>query len=485
MNRLLIDKQQWDAEHELRKEDMGLKRLQVMSQMQDAELRRKSLEKEAALAQDQMTPVDVNIYDYIPNNNYTQTKLFDKTDAGKRFASLMGGADVNRATGQVIDANGDPIRGPKSIVATKAGRAYGVVSAAMDPEEMVNENIQAASSKIQEMEAQLNSIPSADVAKRAELKTRIAEAKNVLKEHYNMLEPEQLEPLYRQRMKLIDNLSLNVAASGGDKDILVALQQSAQRANADYLSIQQRRMQKEERAKDRDLRRWETEEKARDRAAAAEATKEAARIRAKGGTEKTQREWAIKQDKDGNIVDVRPVDVIKEGKAAPTVEEATGGELKGYTWSKQSEMINQNMKGQNIEISTAYRALENLFKSENSMGQLGMAPADQPRVAAAMRYFKATGANNEIRDAEKAARYVISAEKMFWEDVDSEVQKAATALKRPIKSFTQDEINFIATKLANEKGGFVEDFGYPPRIEHRLSLDRHRIPSPLRPKIVE
>ena len=486
LNRLLIDKQQWDAKHELDKENQGIQRMQVESQLQDAALRRKGLEKQAKIDSAAMEVVPVNIYNFVPNSKYSQDKLFDKTDAGLRFAQAIGGpgTTVDRATGMAKDANGDLVRMPSFLVSTKAAAAFGIAAEAFDPEEMINENLNVANIKIKELEKSLDDTPVVNVAERKRLREKLSEAKTVLNQHTKMLEPEQLEIMYRQKVKMLDNLSLKAAADGAEASVLQQAQNAAQRANVDLLNIQNRIFQKqskdteiqfrkEDRAEARQARKEERELDRAARLSEKQLALEAARI--KGAGEKTQQHYAVKVDKDGNVVDSVLVNTPKTGVASMTPEELDP-RLKGFSWSKQEEMIQSGSKGRNkLEIGTintmAQQAWETIDPSDPLGKKKWIVPADVPRRdATRIVMARDWGKKNSMQTLVDAQREVLSSEAAFMEDVDLRASKEAA--KRGLVALPKQDLDKLIELMAHEKDGFYGDYGYVPKFEHRKSLDR-------------
>jgi hypothetical protein len=480
MNKLLIDKQQWDGKHELDKEEMGLKRMQVESQLQDAKLQRSKLEKESMMAQDAMSPTDANIYDWVPHDSYTDKAMFENSTSGQKFAELLGGSSVDRATGRVYDANGNTVRMQKALLAQRAAAAYGVVAGSLDPEEHANMKVNQISSEINSIESQLSGIPLADIGARVELKTRLADLKNQHKAAVGALEPEQLAPLYRQRTNMIDRLKLNVAAAGSDPHMLSALQDSSSKAMAAWQVMETKVIQKQENERNRELKREEAAQRSADRRQTSEDTLEAARIRAAGGpSEKSQQHLAVLRNDAGLEVASDLVNVPKVAGKSYTPESATDGKLKGYVWHAQSQDIDAKMKENKVDWGVAKSSLESYLKSENIMGQQGLAPADQARLIGAQLNFK-SGTGNPMKDAARTWQGTLTAEEAFTREVDLVAAQIARA--QGVPKLSAAEWNKISTKLAREKGGFFEDFMYVPQFEHRESLYRNLNKNNMRPQ---
>jgi hypothetical protein len=459
---------------------MGLKRMQVESQLQDAKLQRSKLEKESMLAQDAMSPTDANIYDWVPHDNYTDKAMFDDSTSGQKFAELLGGSSVDRATGRVYDANGNTVRMQKALLAQRAAAAYGVVAGSLDPEEHANMKVNQISSDINNIESQLSNIPIADIGARVELKTKLADLKNQHKTAVGALEPEQLAPLYRQRANMIDRLKLNVAAAGSDPHMLSALQDSSAKAMAAWQVIETKLIQKQENEKNRELKRETALQASLDRQSQYAATTEAARIRAAGGpSEKSQQHLAVLRNDAGEIVASDIVNVPKSAGSNFTPESATQGRLKGYVWHEQSKDIDAKMKANKENWGVANSALDSMLESENIMGQKGLAPADQSRKIGALLNFK-SGTGNPMKDAARTWQGVLTAEETFVKEVDTVAAQIAKA--QGVPKLSASEWNKISTKLAREKDGFFTDFAYVPQFEHRESLYRNLNKNSMRPQ---
>lgn len=490
LNRLLIDKQQWDAEHELRKENQGIQRLQVESQLQDAALRREGLKKQAMMDKMAMEVVPVNIYDYTPNSDYSRKKLFADSDSAQRFAKAMGGegASVDEASGMVRDANGEFVRGPRAVMEQKASLLYGLLSSAYDPEEMINENITAASSKVGELEVALKSTPIHDVAGRKKLQEQISEAKTTLNQHTKMLDPKNLEIMYRQKIKFLDDRSIRAAAAGVDPHILQQYQNAAQRANQDLINIQTRGMQKE--MKETELA-FRKEDKAEERALRKEMKeaelankKELAELKLleakeKGKGEKTQHHYIVQEDKNGKVVDSAVLAVPKDGRGyLPEEVDPRFKREEGWKYAKQTEIVDREERGagtKNIAEGTANTVLENMWKvpvmDAMKKTTYTLPLANKPRLDASIHVLGKLlpqHKGNVTTAASEAFRVVKSAEKSFWKVADIKLAEATAKYG----TLTPKQRDTLVEALAKDKDlGFYDDLGYVPSWDHRKSLD--------------
>jgi len=312
------------------------------------------------------------------------------------------------------------------------------------------------------------------------LKTKLADLKHQHKTAIGALEPEQLAPLYRQRANMIDRLKLNVAAAGSDPHMLSALQDSSAKAMTSWQLVETKLIQKQENEKNRELKREEAAQRSADRTSAYSATVEAARIRAAGGPgDKAQQHLAVLRNDAGEIVASDIVNVPKSAGSNFTPESATQGRLKNYVWHEQSKDIDAKMKENKEDWGVAKSSLESYLKSENIMGQQGLAPADQARLIGAQLNFK-SGTGNPMKDAARTWQGTLTAEEAFTREVDTVAAQIAKA--QGVPKLTPAEWNKISTKLAREKGGFFEDFMYVPQFEHRESLYRNLNKNNMRPQ---
>ena len=464
LNRLLIDKQQWDAKHELDKSNQGLQRMQIESQLHDASLQRTGLERKAMLDQQAMEPVAVNIYDYVPNSQYSQTKLFDTGDAGEKYAKALvpdvPDAFVDRATGVVRDGNGEIIKRPRSLVATRAASVYGIAAGAFDPTEMINGNIQSASEKVAELQSALKNIKPTDIARRSEILQKLSEAKTTLNEHMGMLEPEKLIPFYQKKVEVLDNMSINAAANGVELPVLAQLQHAAQRANADLLHVRSELSKKEQ----AELNRQNKLEERR-------LTLEAARVRGETSKVKSEQKYIV-NDADGKM---SVYNVPKETNAVVQPPSGTHfaneDEVKarlakgGDKGAKDSELFRISQELWSTDVTNVDNPLAPVKKL--------IVPADIPRRDAAidlMGRFKDKFPNS-LAGASRAQKMVIGAEKEFWKDVDVQLDTIAAKIGTTKDKLTDAQRNSVIEILAKGRE-FDVDFGYIPKWEHRKSLDR-------------
>lgn len=159
LNRLLIDKQQWDAQHEVAREEMGLKRQMAEQQMQDQLLKRKTLQKDAMEAEAAMKPREANVFEFLPKTPETLDMLNNNSDLRYNIARSWGGEGVDLTTGRVVDNQGQTVSGPGFEIGNRAAAAHALFMAALTPDVVANSNLRAIDGALADRQAQLDGIP--------------------------------------------------------------------------------------------------------------------------------------------------------------------------------------------------------------------------------------------------------------------------------------------------------------------------------------
>jgi len=461
LNKLLIDKQQWDAEHELRTTEMGLKKMQVESEMEDRDQLRVIRGQQVKEAQHAMEEVPVNIFDFIKNDSYNQTKLFDESNAGEQFARMVAGekfSRVDRATGMVYDANGDPVRMSRMDVGSNAALANGVITGVFDPEDMINNKVSSLDMQLSELNGALKNLNPADISRKKEIKERIALVQADRNKHASNLSPDKLLPFYRQRMDIVDNLAVKAAASGARKDVLTALQHVSSKVHADYNTLLAKQMAREDREFKLKLKSEE----------------------AKSGNMK----WAAKFTKDGDIVPGSVIAVnIPKGAGSSFIPEEVDGRLKDFRWAseKQLDNIGKSSDGKPNEgtaVSIIKHAWGRVISNPlTGLEQIQIEEANLPRSNAAISVYGQIRKMPKYKDRTEsevtaiANNAVVTAEVKFWNDVSklvAEQQEAGV----PVDN---DMLDFIIYQMAvipdeETKQSYKSSLGYIPNKEHMSSL---------------
>ena len=157
LNKMLVDKQQWDAEHEVRREEMGLKRQMQEQQVQDTLFKRDSLQLESKKAQEQMAPRSVNIYEFFPQNPDLVQHLNDNQELQRNLARSWGGDGIDLATGQVYK-EGSVLSLPQYEVGNKSIAAATIMHGALNPTVVTNANLRALNAALENKQSELNGI---------------------------------------------------------------------------------------------------------------------------------------------------------------------------------------------------------------------------------------------------------------------------------------------------------------------------------------
>ena len=494
LNRTIIDSQQWGAQHELDKEKLGMQRMQVESQLQDSALRRESLKKEAAVAKDQMSEETVNIFNLVGNNPYLQDKLFDKSDAGIKFAKAMGGSTVDRATGVVYNDFGEPMKLPKYKIGELSAQNYSLISSSLDPAEMAKVNVEAADAKLSALQKELDSIPQHDVAKRAALKGRIAEGQSVLKEQLSVTSPRHMTTLYRLRNEAAQNLAMQAATRGATPATLQALQEAARQTNKDYEQAVSKESQfelqgqKEKFDTEQQQQRFTHAEKLQKEQLIAEDARankkyqrdlEIAKIKADKAAQGTLR-TAVLPGPDGAPVATVDINVPKDAGGVYTPA-SFGEQYKDFKWKEHIEIENQHKTQGNQKSGEVVKNIEKLW-SVTTVDDLGtpkeiMAEAHRPRMEATQKIASMLMTdnpkqmNNPMAVASEAKRIVQSAEEKFWRDYGIYESKATSSMKVGVSALTPQKRDLLIETFSKSKiSEFFNDFGYVPNWKYKDTL---------------
>jgi hypothetical protein len=499
LNKTITDSTTWKSTHDLEEKRMGLQQMQLESSLQDAALRRETLKKDAAIAKDQMSEEVVNIFNLIPNNAYTQEKLFDKTDAGLRFVKALGGVDVDRATGIVFDDYGEPLKMQKWMVGEKTAQNYSLLSVAFDPEEMVKVNIDAATSKIADLERELSKLPEHDIAGRKKLKERIYEGQTTLKEQMVALSPEKLVPLYKMRSDAAMQTAINAATRGVSENSLKSLQEAARLAQADYINAVNKQsaaeMQRQGFTHSEKLQSQQQgflgEQQKRQFAHA----EEMERIRSAKELEKEKQKIAkeaegtkriaVKIGNNGQPVGTVDISVPKNAGGVYTPESIGGEDLKGYVWKDQLEMENQWKAQANANTTQMSKNIEKLW-SKTTTDEMGkqtetLPEMHRPRFEASLRVADAImkadpkGLNNPMGIATQAKSAVKAAELDFWrkyEVFEKQMMVAQNISEARLDDETREIFIRKFASLPDKEDGstFVGDLGYIPNYKYKDTL---------------
>jgi hypothetical protein len=103
LNKMIIDSQQWNAQHETRQAEIGLKRAMLDMQMEDRALERRLKQREVAEVDFQTERVPVSLFDYAPNNALLHSSLQRDPTLGAKVAKAWGGSKIDPVTGVITN----------------------------------------------------------------------------------------------------------------------------------------------------------------------------------------------------------------------------------------------------------------------------------------------------------------------------------------------------------------------------------------------
>lgn len=485
INKLMLDKRQWDATHEKEMAEVGLKSRMLDMQIQRHNLEKKRLERQAQADEEAMRPTPVNIYNYFDNNDYIQRKIFDDSDAGIKFARVIGGPDahVDRATGMVYDVNGNPVILPQAIGAQRAVLGQAVISSQLNPEEMLSINLESISAKQSQIEKELKATPVTDVAKRKALQEELSTVTTTKNKHTSMLDAKALEPYYRQQVRFAESMALKAAAMGVDDRTLATVQEAAKRANSNWITLQGRIVASEDKAAQRQLQK---ELKAME----AQTRKELKELEVgKERSNKVQQHSIVKVDDKGNPIP-NTVEIMNVEKGETTVKPPSG-----YVFTEdikaQEDRKNRMRSADKLPYAAIERSLTNRFQSvvKDDMGRVQniIVPADTPRMMAAKGVLSKNYNNftNPAEAVDFSFNAVIEAEKAIQEDayvsVLEQMQKnpaigkqiGEPSMKNPRFVDAVNNMLLQLSQVEDEDGNTFKDyFRYVPDVRHKDSLDR-------------
>jgi hypothetical protein len=250
LNRLLIDKQQWDAEHEQRQQEQGLKRMMTESQLQDHALQRKSLELKSKEDELKMRPQKVNLYGLgVPNNGAMQSMLWEGQDPQliPNIAKTFGASTIDRVTGDMLDDKGNPVMMANFEVGDKSPAALAFVHSAMEPTTMVNANMSSISSAIDERKTVLKGLADLPInaQKRGQIRGEISRLEADYKSHQNMLEPDGQIELLKKRQAVVDAFALQAVTNGANKNFTDLIKTRSENNSREILALQNLKLERE------------------------------------------------------------------------------------------------------------------------------------------------------------------------------------------------------------------------------------------------
>ena len=477
LNRMMIDNDRWQQEHDVRKSELGLRQLQVETALEDSKLNRVEKQLKAKRAEDAMSVVPLNVFDIVPNNNYTRDKLFNASSGAQDFARRVAGRDdvsVDPITGIVRQANGEVVSMEKFKVQQRVAGAISLLDSHLDPEEMLNVNLNSIVQRQAALEKELKSVPVTDVARRRDLKEQLAEVTKTRNQHSAKLEPEELEPLYRQRASFYQKMMLQAASGNADEQTLAAYKLASDSASDSWKLIFGKMVDKQTRLETARLKNSETSHL------------------------KTQQHNAILRDKEGNIVEEVIVNVPKTGVASAKPEELDP-RLKGFEWgAAEKEQEGRRPKsgagtweGTKVRLSSENR-WKVLMPDPTGLGpaQNAIPPASVPRVDATQRIALQLLNSGKIKDEETATQtafdIVHNGEQRLMEEARTIAisNKIDPEDKNPdVQAYMQKLVTQLAELKDKDNTSFASDFRYKPKWEHRKTLERTY--SPNRPESLE
>lgn len=224
INRLLIDKQQWDAEHEARVSDQGIKRMMTESQLQDHALQRKKLELEAKENELKMRPTEINIHDYVPNNEHTQKMMYD-TDPNLQvnLAKVWGGSTIDRVTGKILGDDGNPVMMPSFEKGLKSVAAQSLLHGAFDPDVMISANIGAIDRGIDDRKKAMSELAKLPInaQKIGNIRGEISKLEAQKKEHLKFRDdPDARIGLLQKQLAVANGFASQAVAQGAGPDLI-------------------------------------------------------------------------------------------------------------------------------------------------------------------------------------------------------------------------------------------------------------------------
>jgi hypothetical protein len=256
INRLLIDKQQWDAKHELDKEEMGLKRMMQEQQIQDQQLKRATLEKDAMEARSAVAPTKVNIREFTGGawNSTMHDTIHGDNTFENNLARVWGGSRIDQTTGDVMDDRGNPIMLPKFEVGQKSVAALALINGRLDPQKMIEANQSTINQAIQDRRAELNKIQDLPInaASRGKLTQEIERLKGEYTKHERMKEPDGMIKLLSNQLELTNGFANQAIMMGANKnftDIMKNTQDGIQSQILKWMDV--KRVQESEKSADR------------------------------------------------------------------------------------------------------------------------------------------------------------------------------------------------------------------------------------------
>lgn len=204
-----------------------------------AELQEPVLRHQAAIAEQYLTPRDVNIYSVLPQE--AKDWAFEDTNAADMVAKTVGGptAIFDPQSGQLIDStNGQPIQRTGVQISQAMPGILGIVSSVDNPDQLDRSQMEKLQSRIQARKDEIKKTPKG-------VHDRLITRKASL-EQANFRDAQELQKLknqpawkrinrYEVRQQLLENLAAQYVANGGDNGATVDVLNRAIIENSDRL----------------------------------------------------------------------------------------------------------------------------------------------------------------------------------------------------------------------------------------------------------
>ena len=216
LNKMIIDKQQWDSNHEYRMQEMGLKNMLAEQQMQDQLLKREALKVEAEQARFKNEVVDVSLNDFMKPDAMFVEKASQDEGYRKNIARLYGGTDLDLASMKVVGQDGAPVKMSRMGATMRSPGLMAMHLDSIDPVKGAQANINTLNNSISGLQQELKDIPALEVNKKliGEKRAEIAKHEAARGQYEKMMEPENLLRAYRAKESALEGWLTQAGMNG-------------------------------------------------------------------------------------------------------------------------------------------------------------------------------------------------------------------------------------------------------------------------------
>jgi hypothetical protein len=341
LNQIVMQSRQWDAQQKAAEAQWGLQKLELENKMKNDEQTRQIRQAQVEEAQAAITPKPLNASDFLQDSAITRKLLFEQNNGmlAKEMAAHVGPGVRLNADLSFTGPDNQPVALNKWQREKVAPGLFAIAIKYDDPEYHLQEQANQAQLQIEELDARIKEMPAQAIQfqpKIAALKQQRNQAQGMLQKYYNDMEPPAILKDLRRQYKNIETFELGMSG-GMDPQTANAISASKAQVNNRIIKL--------------------------------EGEIQAAKLaEIKANKEKKnqgQQHFAVKEDANGNILDIQIANTDKEIGGAMRPEDVNPN-LKGYVWKEKVDMSREALKGSGAGWKDEYNAVRANFWNETT-----------------------------------------------------------------------------------------------------------------------